>query len=40
MLFPDGALPSGRWRWAMGTVAAVGTVWMLGAFAIAAEATC
>lgn len=38
MLFPDGALPSGRWRWAMGTVAAVGTVWMLGAFAIAAEA--
>jgi hypothetical protein len=38
MLFPDGALPSGRWRWAMGTVGAVGTVWMLGAFAIAAEA--
>jgi hypothetical protein len=38
MLFPDGALPSGRWRWAMGTVGAVGTVWMRGAFAIAAEA--
>jgi MFS family permease len=38
MLFPDGVLPSGRWRWLMGGVAAVGTVWMLGAFAIAAEA--
>lgn len=38
MLFPDGALPSGRWRWAMGTVAAVGTLWTFGAFAIAAEA--
>jgi hypothetical protein len=38
MLFPDGELPSGRWRWAMTTVAAVGTVWMVGAFAIAGEA--
>ena len=38
MLFPDGVLPSGRWRWAMGAVAAVGTVWMIGAFAIAGEA--
>jgi len=38
MLFPDGALPSGRWRWAMAAVAAVGAVWMFGAFAIAAEA--
>jgi hypothetical protein len=38
MLFPDGALPSGRWRWAMGTVGAVGTVWVAGAFAIAADA--
>jgi hypothetical protein len=37
MLFPDGALPSGRWRWAMGILAAVGTVWMVGAFAIAGE---
>jgi hypothetical protein len=37
MLFPDGALPSGRWRWAVGAVAAVGTVWTAGAFAIAAE---
>ena len=38
MLFPDGVLPPGRWRWAMGTVAAVGSVWMIGAFAIAGEA--
>lgn len=38
MLFPDGALPSGRWRWAMGTIAFVGSVWMTGAFAIASEA--
>jgi hypothetical protein len=37
MLFPDGVLPSGRWRWLMGTVALVGGVWMISAFAIAAE---
>ena len=37
MLFPDGELPSGRWRWVMGSVAVAGTVWMIGAFAIAAE---
>jgi len=37
MLFPDGVLPSGRWRWAVGALAAVGTVWMIGAFAIAGE---
>jgi len=38
MLFPDGVLPSGRWRWGMGAVLSVGMVWMLGAFAIAADA--
>jgi hypothetical protein len=38
MLFPDGALPSGRWRLAMGTLGAVGLVWMIGAFVLAAEA--
>jgi hypothetical protein len=37
VLFPDGELPSGRWRWLMGTVALVGGVWMVSAFAIAAE---
>jgi hypothetical protein len=37
LLFPDGVLPSGRWRWAVGTLAAVGTVWLVGAYAIAAE---
>jgi MFS family permease len=37
MLFPDGVLPSGRGRWLMGTVALVGGVWMVSAFAIAAE---
>jgi hypothetical protein len=37
MLFPDGVLPSGRWRRAVGALAAVGTVWMIGAFAIAGE---
>jgi hypothetical protein len=37
MLFPDGELPSGRWRWLLGTVALVGGTWMIGAFAIAAE---
>jgi hypothetical protein len=38
MLFPDGVVPAGRWRWPIGAVAVVGTVWMIGAFAIAAEA--
>ncbi len=37
MLFPDGTLPSGRWRWLLGLVALVGGVWMVSAFAIAAE---
>jgi len=37
MLFPDGELPSGRWRWLMGALGLVGGVWMVSAFAIAAE---
>jgi hypothetical protein len=36
-LFPDGTLPSGRWRWAVAMVGAIGAIWMIGAFAIAAE---
>jgi hypothetical protein len=38
MLFPDGELPSGRWRWPVGGLAVVAGVWMIGAFAIAVEA--
>jgi hypothetical protein len=38
MLFPDGVLPPGRWRWGMGAVVAVGLTWMIAAFAIAGEA--
>ncbi|HEY2354952.1 MAG TPA: hypothetical protein VGH79_08670 [Gaiellaceae bacterium] len=37
MLFPDGKLPSGRWRWLMAAVALVGGTWMISAFAIVAE---
>ncbi|HEX4521533.1 MAG TPA: hypothetical protein VH063_18310 [Gaiellaceae bacterium] len=37
VLFPDGALPSGRWRWPVAALATVGTIWLLGAFAIAAD---
>jgi hypothetical protein len=36
VLFPDGELPSGRWRWPIGLLAALGTAWLAGAFAIAA----
>jgi hypothetical protein len=38
MLFPDGELPSGLWRWPVGGLAVVAGVWMIGAFAIAGEA--
>jgi hypothetical protein len=38
MLFPDGALPPGIWRWAVGWVGLVGGLWMIGAFAIAGQA--
>jgi MFS family permease len=38
MLFPDGVLPAGRWRWGMGAVLSVGIVWMIGAYAIAVDA--
>jgi hypothetical protein len=35
VLFPDGELPSGRWRWPVGVFLSVGLVWLVGAFAIA-----
>jgi hypothetical protein len=35
VLFPDGELPSGRWRGPMGLFLGVGLVWLGGAFAIA-----
>ena len=38
LLFPDGRLPSPRWRWPLWLFLAVGAVWQLGAFAIAVSA--
>jgi hypothetical protein len=38
VLFPDGELPSGRWRWPMALFLGVGLVWLGGAFAIALAA--
>lgn len=38
LLFPDGRLPLGRWRFALWGLLALGAVWMLSAFAIAADA--
>jgi hypothetical protein len=38
VLFPDGTLPSGRWRWPVGLTLSVGAVWLGGAFVIAADA--
>lgn len=38
LLFPDGRLPSPRWRWPLLLLLTVGAVWQLGAFAIAVNA--
>jgi hypothetical protein len=38
LLYPDGLLPSPRWRWPLRWVLAVAAVWWAGAFAIAIDA--
>ncbi len=38
LLFPDGELPSRRWRWPAAAYLALGFVWTAGAFGIAARA--
>jgi hypothetical protein len=38
VLFPDGTLPSGRWRPAIAFFLGVGTVWLAGAYVIAGNA--
>ena len=38
LLFPDGRVPSSRWRWVLVVYLAVGVVWMAGAFMISAGA--
>ena len=36
LLFPDGQVPSRRWRWLAGLYLLVGTVWLVGAFILSA----
>jgi hypothetical protein len=38
LLFPDGKLPSPRWRWPLRLLLAIAAVWQLGAFAAAIDA--
>jgi hypothetical protein len=38
LLFPDGRLPSGRWKVALGAFVLSAAVWLCGAFALAADA--
>jgi hypothetical protein len=38
LLFPDARLPLGRWRWVLWACLGIGTIWMIGAFSLAAHA--
>jgi hypothetical protein len=38
LLFPDGHLPSSRWRWPLRLLLAIAGLWQLGAFAVAVDA--
>jgi hypothetical protein len=38
LLFPDGHLPPGRWRWGLWGFLALGAAWLAGAFSIAIDA--
>jgi hypothetical protein len=38
LLFPDGALPRGRWQLPLGAVLAVAAMWLVGAYGIAVDA--
>jgi hypothetical protein len=38
LLFPDGRLPPGRWRWGLWAFLALGALWLGGAFSIAINA--
>jgi hypothetical protein len=38
LLFPDGRLPSSRWRWLVATYAAVGALWMAGTVVLTVRA--
>jgi hypothetical protein len=38
LLFPDGEVPRGNWRWGIGSFVVVAVVWLIGAYGIAIDA--